>query len=183
MTTDRRSFITGAAAAGATTTAAAATTKHAGGAPLGSKHSQSTRLTRRKQAEIIASGDSPLDVLMEDMRWWKRQRDRLHGKIVAAVPGFNVERDSFFEIRPAENDETTRHYLDQYMTARKETRAAALDAAPFVHARMASLKPDQGGDASLQDLAKLTDAELDQLEGISRKIAGAYGNEPSDEPA
>jgi hypothetical protein len=65
-------------------------------------------------------------------------------------------------------------------TASKERRdKMAAAAAPFVHAR---ISPDRsyGNGAThemrVNDLSKLSDEELDQLERIARKLAGAYGD-------
>ena len=46
-------------------------------------------------------------------------------------------------------------------------------AMPFVHSRLSPVETPSGGP---RDLSKLTNAELDSLERISRKIAGAYGD-------
>jgi hypothetical protein len=137
------------------------------GAPL----AQGTILSRRKVAKILGENESPLDFLMDDLRWWKRQIKRLESRIHAEI-GPEV---SVLEV---ECNLLVAHYLD----ARKEGRAAALAAAPWVHPRISPRTVDGSGAVTAQDLAKLTDAELDQLEAITRKIAGAYGSSDAGEP-
>jgi hypothetical protein len=57
--------------------------------------------------------------------------------------------------------------------AKKRRDDMARAAAPFVHARVSAI--DTPADGAL-DLSKLTDDELDALERIARKIAGAFGD-------
>jgi hypothetical protein len=139
------------------------------GRPRGSV-ARNTVLSRRLAAGIVESGESPLDLLMQDMRWWASQRDRLFAKIAAAaVPkGFCVETDSVLEIQD--------DMMKLYMRARKETREAALHAAPFVHPRLAPTKPEEGATVGINELASLTDPELEQLLAIGRKIESTYSS-------
>ena len=62
----------------------------------------------------------------------------------------------------------------------KLAAAVAKDAGPYVHQKLSSIDASVGGP---RDLSKLTDAELDALERISRKIAGSYGNPGGEDPA
>lgn len=80
--------------------------------------------------------------------------------------------------------ETMRHYRGMAAKYQESDEAKSLeylrmaavvgkDAAPYVHQRLAST---DGAGAGMRDLSTLTDTELDALERISRKIAGAYGH-------
>jgi hypothetical protein len=59
----------------------------------------------------------------------------------------------------------------------KTSASIAKDAGPYVHSKLSPVDASGGGP---RDLSKLTDAELDDLERISRKIAGSFGH-PSGE--
>ena len=126
-------------------------------------------LARRKAAGIIDSDDSPLDALMDDLRWWKRQRDNLGKQLMR---GLGPE-DSIFNLKPDPEKPDQARMFERYFEARGEVRAAALAVVAYVHPRLSPMAPEAGG--GLKDLSKLTDEELDALERIARKIAGSYG--------
>jgi hypothetical protein len=101
-----------------------------------------------RERAVRESGLTPLDVMIESMRY-------LYG-----LAGKH-------QVGGAEPDQ------EKFMKFLAEARGAAKDAAPYVHSRMSATEAATGG---LRDLSKLTEKELDDLERISRKIAGAFGN-------
>jgi hypothetical protein len=72
---------------------------------------------------------------------------------------------------------------DEHATKKRRDEMAKA-AAPFVHSRISPMG-SSGAAASggILDLSKLTDDELDALERISRKIAGAFGDPSGATPA
>lgn len=136
------------------------------GRPKGMKTSRAKILAGRKAAAIVESGRSPLDVLMNEMRFWEREVGIIERDL----------RDGEHGIGSDDAVSLAERNTSVYFEARKSLVKAALDAAPFVHPRMSPTTPDASGATSLKDLSNLTDAELDALERISRKVSGAYGS-------
>lgn len=143
--------------------------KPKGGRPVGARQNQAVELTRRLRAEIAGSGISPLDVLMMNLRFWHNEVSLLDKEIRLKVP----DGTSLLQIESTP-------MLERYFKARETLEKVALDGAPFVHPRISPVETPTGGP---KDLSSLTDAELDALERISRKIAGAYGNPGGKGPA
>lgn len=139
------------------------------GRPKGRKTSPATRLTRRRASAIMESGLAPLDVMMSNLRFWHKELAILEVGVRAQVP----EGSSVLQLSPAPGSDS-RIILDKYFEAREKLQIAAEKAAPYVHPRLSPVSDVVG--AGMRDLSKLTDAELDALERISRKIAGTYGN-------
>ena len=94
----------------------------------------------------------------------------------------NAEKAACAEIDrlyPLGADKTTgpsceKSAVDNASAQVKAAVAAAEKAAPFVHPRISPVSDTAAG--GIKDLSKLTNKELDDLEHISRKIAGAYGD-------
>lgn len=139
------------------------------GRPEGARTSQAVILTKRKRAEIVSSGISPLDVLMMNLRFWHNEVSLLDVEIRKKVP----QGTSLLMIEKTP-------VVERYFEARTVLQKVAIDGAPFVHPRISPVETPTGGP---KDLSNLTDAELDALERISRKIAGAYGNPGGKGPA
>jgi hypothetical protein len=140
------------------------------GRPKGARTSPATRLTRIKASAIMNSGLSPLDVMMANLRFWHREKELLEEGILSAAPeGTAISQ---LEERPI---------LKRYFEVREALQMAAEKAAPYVHPRMSPVHDDPGG--RMQDLSRLTDAELDALERLSRKIAGSYGDPGGEDKA
>jgi hypothetical protein len=131
----------------------------------GAKVSRAKRLSERKAVDIIESGRSPLDVLMNEMRFWEREVSIIEAALRTGDEAIGDDE----AISLAERNTSA------YFEARKSLVTAALDAIPYIHPRMSPVAPDTTG-GGLKDLSKLTDAELDALERISRKVSDAYGS-------
>lgn len=135
------------------------------GRPPGSHTNRATLLTRKQAAAIIESGLSPLDVMMSTLRFWDREVRVLEEGIRANLP----KGESLLRIERTD-------VVDRYFKGRDSLLGAAVVAAPYVHPRISPIIPGEGNVGGIQDLSELTDAELDALERISRKIARSYGN-------
>lgn len=81
-----------------------------------------------------------------------------------------IEAMRYFRGMAAKHQDTDEGKSAEYL---KQAAAVAKDAGPYVHQKLSAVDASLGGQ---RDLSKLTDAELDALERISRKIAGTYGN-------
>jgi len=81
-----------------------------------------------------------------------------------------IETMRYFRGMAAKHQETDEQKCAEYL---KMAATVAKDAGPYVHQKLSAVDASLGGQ---RDLSKLTDAELDALERISRKIAGTYGN-------
>lgn len=66
-----------------------------------------------------------------------------------------------------------------------EAASIAKDAAPYMHAKLASIQHTGRGGGPIQtvDLTKLSGDELAQLEAIFGPLAGAAGDDAEDDPA
>lgn len=137
----------------------------------GAPRSQASILTRRKAAELMAQGESPLDGLVDDMRWWKREVDLLETMMRQSMVAQGLK-----SILQLERDGAVLNFFE----ARKELREARLAAATYVHPRLTPLKPEEVGQAvGARELANLTDQELEQLVTMGRKITAASGAGPA----
>lgn len=136
------------------------------GRPKGVKNSRAKILADRKAAAIVESGRSPLDVLMNEMRFWEKEVGIIENNLRTGEEAIGADDAISLAVRNT----------SVYFAARKSLMAAALDAAPYVHPRMSPTTVPDASSASLKDLSNLTDAELDALERISRKVSRAYGS-------
>jgi hypothetical protein len=121
----------------------------------GRKKGSPNKASAERAARVESTGLTPLDVMIESMRYLYG----LAGK--HQLTGETPNEAKFLE------------YI-------KAAREAAKDAAPYIHSKMSSMDATMGGP---RDLSKLTDTELDDLERISRKIAGAFGNTSGEDPS
>lgn len=66
-----------------------------------------------------------------------------------------------------------------------EAASIAKDAAPYMHAKLASIQHTGRGGGPIQtvDLTKLSGDDLDRLEAILGPLAGAAGDDAEDDPA
>ena len=102
-----------------------------GGRPLGA----ATRLTRVRANEIIASGKTPLDVMIGNMTFWDRQAEVFTERLQELVDDGNKQgRKDHMPI-----------ILAELLTARDNAQRCAVEAAPYVHAK---LQPISSGPAS-----------------------------------
>ena len=141
----------------------------AGGRP--GHRSRATILNKRKTAAIIESGLSPLDVMMSNLRFWNKEVGTLE-KCIRTASGKPDGSILLMERTPL---------IESYFDARGSLQVAAEKAAQYVHPRISPVSDTTAG--GIKDLSKLSNAELDALERISRKIAGSYGDPGGKTPA
>jgi hypothetical protein len=135
----------------------------------GTHRRQANILTRRKAAELMAKGESPLDGLMDEVRWWKREITQLEATMRAEMAKKGVA-----SILALDREGVVLNFFE----SKKEYRACCMAAATWVHPRLTPEKPGPGtGGVSAHDLSQLTDTELDQLVRVGRKIANAHGSD------
>lgn len=120
----------------------------------GRKKGVPNRATLKRQEEIAASGATPLEVMINVMRY---HHDRFKAEI-------------------AKGDDA-----DHELAGEEAKRAAeeASKAAPYVHPRLASVAHtgQNGGPIQTVDLTKMSDDDLDRLEAIIGPIAVAGGDQ------
>ena len=96
------------------------------------------------------------------------------GRPLGAIARINREvREKAIATGETPLDYMLRVMRDESATKKRRDDMAKA-AAPFVHARVSAVASDAAG--GTVDLSKLSDGELDALERISRKIAGAFGD-------
>jgi hypothetical protein len=103
-----------------------------GGRKLGS----ATKLTRAKANELCEAGESPLDVMVDNMKFWARQSKALEEKLVVLI----------IDVTPPKNEEQAQlqfeqraqliKLLESFLSARAEAQKCAVNAAPYCHPRL-----------------------------------------------
>ena len=114
-----------------------------------------TYKTRKKADEVIASGSSPLDVMLGNMRFWHAEAQSLTKKLEnfaqyvhrAVENGEEIDQDLVKDMMKK---------LDRMNMARDRAQTCAKDAAPYVHPRLASLVPKPEGVGDGPSLPPLT---------------------------
>ena len=142
------------------------------GPQRGTHHAQSSILTRRKAAELMANGESPLDGLVDEFRWWKRETLLLEGMMRE-----KMKVEGFKSILQLERIGAVLNFFE----AKKELRDSYLAAAPWVHPRLAAKKPTEADDdVGARELAAISDDDLNRLIEIGRKMTAASGASAED---
>lgn len=88
-----------------------------------------TRITRMRANEIAASGESPLDVMYENMLFWHHASQSIAEQIAKLGSSLKNEdqKSSFLKL------------LEQFLQARENSQRCAVDAAPYIHPKLASI--------------------------------------------
>lgn len=102
------------------------------GRPLGS----ATKLTRRKADELCDSNESPLDVMVYNMLFWFRATKGLETQLQDFMREF---AESEVMRKSPESVEEFMKLMKHMVAARENSQKCAVDAAPYVHPRLASV--------------------------------------------
>ena len=122
----------------------------------------------------MANGESPLDGLVDEMRWWKREVLLLEGMMRE-----KMKQERLQSILQLERVGVVVNFFE----AKKELRDSYLAAAPWVHPRLQAKKTTEGEDVSARDLAAISDDDLNRLIEIGRKMTSASGTTEEDNDA
>lgn len=97
------------------------------GRPVGSVGTP-TKLSRLRANDIASSGNAPVDVMLRNMLWWHQKAEEMTEQLQLLIVG---------------EDEGTRDEalsaLRNMLHAREQSQRCAVDLAPYVHARLASV--------------------------------------------
>lgn len=98
------------------------------GKPLGS----ATKLTRYKANELCDTNESPLDVMVDNMLFWYRSVKQIEASL----------SEILVNLDPTDQDDRVEFLklLKQFMAARENAQKCAVDAAPYVHPRLAAIQ-------------------------------------------
>ena len=93
------------------------------------KKTVALRETATKKIAELAPGELPLDVMVENMLFWQRTSKLLAEKIMELGKTLQDgdERTEFLKL------------LQKFLHAREQAQACAVDAAPYYHAKLASI--------------------------------------------
>jgi hypothetical protein len=95
----------------------------------GRPKSRATVITRRRANEIVDSGESPLDVMWDNMKFWRHQVSELSNRLDALIVNVENEDDRHEAIT----------LLRQLLAARLRAQECAVDMAPYVHPRLQAI--------------------------------------------
>jgi hypothetical protein len=108
-----------------------------GGRPLGPL----AKLSRRKADELSHKNETPLDVMIDNMNFWRGKATELSDEMQRRMDEISkldisdaAQRDKFVELMKEFNKIAT-----AMLAARAESQKCAVDAAPYVHPRFQSI--------------------------------------------
>ena len=109
-----------------------------GGRPLGATGA-ATRLSRLKANELQAQGNTPLDVMIENMLLFHREAKSLTEELEQMVPQLKAMDSKNPEFLQALDQLVKKQ--EKMFLAREKSQKCAVEAAPYVHARLAAIVP------------------------------------------
>ena len=100
----------------------------------GRKPNAINKLTRVRAHELVATGNAPLDLMLKNMKFYEKLSDDLKVRLFAVLDKMMAAP----QIDPADiramQELTNNHFI-----ARDKSQGCAVDAAPYVHPRLASI--------------------------------------------
>lgn len=168
-------------------TSAAMLTKNANTGRLSeAKRKPPAKLTRKVADDLADSGDTPLDVMLENMWFWRNQAENLHAILMERIGELHPVDGVVTADDRAKIQEKWQKTLEQvqeigqhFLEARKNSQQCAVDAAPYVNAKIAATKLKGATDAAAKLIEKQTspqDAMAAYLDSL--KIVDIVANEP-----
>lgn len=113
-----------------------------GGRPKGTKVTKKRdALTLRQIHDLLDDGESPLDVMIDNLKFWFRQSVRLSAKL-----------EKFLENADASDPDILAQaakMLQTLLMARDKAQVCAVDAAPYCHPKLASIEHKSSGEIHL----------------------------------
>lgn len=140
--------------------------KHAGGRPKGAV-SKKTLMLREVATKALEAGVTPLEVMLENMRYFHGQAQELLQKIIVNVDTDKLEED---------DRQALLESMKSLGSFRKHAQECAVDAAPYLHAKLSNVTVQGDKDNPLflveQDAAYKT-IEGTLAKAIASTAAGA----------
>lgn len=143
------------------------------------------KLTRKVADELADSGDTPLDVMLGNMWFWRNQAENLHAILMERIGELHPVDGIVSAEDRAEIQERWQKTLEQvqeigqhFLEARRNSQQCAVDAAPYVNAKIAATKLKGSSDAAAKLIEKQTspqDAMAAYLDSL--KIVDIVANE------
>jgi hypothetical protein len=131
-----------------------------GGRPRGAANV----LTRKKANEICESGEAPLDVMLDNLRFWHRTAlgigERLQALIASADEGSE-------QIDKREAMKLTASFL----AARENSQKCAVEAAPYVHPKLASIQMNMTNQPPPKEIDEANDTPEQAAEAWAAMVA------------
>lgn len=113
-----------------------------------------TRLMRKIAEDQIKAGETPLDIMLENMRFYHKQAEVIYNEVdwlLAKAKTDNVDFEQVKEL--TERIEKMGRYRDK-------AQGCAVDAAPFIHPKLAAIQVSGQVDSNVKMLATtMTDQE------------------------
>jgi len=103
---------------------------------------KATRLTREVANRINRDGDTPLDTMVNNMIYWKRQSEKLTRdteKMMARLLDMDLNKLEDLSGEVA----LLNKLMSKMFYAREQSQSCAVDAAPYCHPRLASITVDK----------------------------------------
>lgn len=100
------------------------------------------RLAQDKVGVLFDSGNTPVDVMTENMLFWHLRAQAMHEKMEAVMEKF-LRDPNFTAEAYSEVVEEMRKYTKKLFEAREHSQSCAVDLAPYVHPKLAALAIQQ----------------------------------------
>jgi hypothetical protein len=110
--------------------------KSGGGRPRGRPANALTVMSRHKARELAAKNETPLDVMLDNMLWWRHKANKLTNlveekiKIINCAETVEQLKDALIEFNKA---------AVSMVAARDKSQTCAVDAAPYMHPKYTSI--------------------------------------------
>ena len=134
------------------------------------------KLTQSRVKQLAEDGEMPLDVMIENMLFWRNKAQELESMLVDrlavlqpidAVNGEAERTEAQVQLQRAV--EQIKDIGEHFLAARDKAQACAVECAPYVHARIAPVHLKSGGDSAaklIQAQASPQDAMAAYLESL-----------------
>lgn len=155
-----------------------------------------TKMSRKKADELAKRDDTPLDVMVENMLFWRHKAQELELLVVEKLNMIHVTCEGLTDAEQREPETMqklitilteVRDCSDKYVHARDKAQSCAVEAAPYVHPRIAPVHLKGGSDAAAKLIQKQTSpqdamsAYLDSLRIVDIEV-DAPDASPAAEP-
>lgn len=139
---------------------ARAGTNHKGGRPVGAL-AKRTKALRAIADEALASGVHPLSIMLENMRFFHSEADALLAKVLVGL-------------KKQEKTERLVELLASLTNSRMKAQSCAVDAAPYVHAKLSAVHVD----GQVKHKHEESDAAFQLIEGTVEQVINSTAVDP-----
>lgn len=141
-----------------------------GGRPAGSSSALS-RVTEYKARELAAKNEMPLDVMFDNMNFWRKSAESVTRRIEEFLDAVTAEGG----FTPESLDEINK-LLRKLVEFRDKAQGCAVDAAPYVHPRLTALAVKSVNDPKGKIKFSLLLGDRGQLKSLDLEVNGRKPN-------